>query len=102
MNQDRNQRPLPEIKPTASRFRNTIGKFIIRRSSACISCGLCAELCPRGVHPRYENYSRTLRPIEHKCIGFDCQRNDYFCIDRCPQQALTLRLNPNSLLGPDS
>jgi glutamate synthase domain-containing protein 2 len=35
-----------------------------------------------------------LRPITHKCIGFACKENDYFCIDRCPEQALTLRHNP--------
>ncbi|MBI9083378.1 MAG: alpha-hydroxy-acid oxidizing protein [Desulfobacterales bacterium] len=85
---------MPETKTAPSRFRNTIGKYIIRRSSRCISCGLCAELCPYGVHPRYENYSQTMRPIEHKCIGFACGKNDFYCIDRCPEQALTLRLNP--------
>lgn len=85
---------LPETAPTPSRFRNTIGKYIVRRNSRCISCGLCAELCPHGVHPRYEKYVRPLRPMDHRCIGFKCKDNDYFCIDRCPQQALTLRLNP--------
>jgi glutamate synthase domain-containing protein 2 len=35
-----------------------------------------------------------LRPIEHRCIGFACKENDFYCIDRCPEQALTLRLNP--------
>ena len=35
-----------------------------------------------------------LRPVEHKCIGFQCRSNDFFCVDRCPEKALTLRLNP--------
>ncbi|MEJ2097285.1 MAG: 4Fe-4S binding protein, partial [Deltaproteobacteria bacterium] len=60
---------LPQTMELKSRFRNTIGKYTIRRSSKCVSCGLCAELCPFGVHPRYENFGRPLRPREHKCIG---------------------------------
>ena len=83
-----------EIVATRSRFRHNISKYIIRRNSRCISCGLCAELCPYGVHPRYENYTKPLRPQSHKCIGFSCKENDFYCIDRCPEQALTLGLNP--------
>ena len=94
MNQDAQKQPLPQTREARSRFRNTIGRFTIKRSSDCISCGLCAELCPYGVHPRYENYSQSMRPVEHKCIGFKCKQNDFYCIDRCPQQALTLRANP--------
>jgi len=85
---------LPQVIQTPSRFRNPIGKYIIRRSADCISCGLCAELCPHGVHPRYNTYSKTLRPKEDRCVGFECRDKDYFCVDRCPQKALTLRLNP--------
>ncbi len=94
MNTIKEKVKLARVVEAPSRFRNTIGKYTIKRSSRCISCGLCAELCPYGVHPRYENYTRPLRPIEHKCIGFKCRQNDFFCIDRCPEQALTLRLNP--------
>jgi glutamate synthase domain-containing protein 2 len=93
----RNKKPkinLVPMSPTPSRFRNTIGKFIIRRNARCTSCGLCAELCPYGVHPRYDNYIKPLRPQTHKCIGFKCKDNDFFCIERCPEKALTLRLNP--------
>jgi glutamate synthase domain-containing protein 2 len=35
-----------------------------------------------------------MRPIDHRCIGFTCRENDFYCIDRCPEGALTLRLNP--------
>jgi glutamate synthase domain-containing protein 2/ferredoxin len=85
---------LPEAIPTPSRFRNPIGKYVIRRNANCTNCGLCAELCPYGVHPRYGAFNRPVRPKEEKCIGFACRDNDYFCVDRCPQNALTLRLNP--------
>ena len=87
-------RPLPQVVEAPSRFRNTIGKYTIKRNSRCTSCGLCAELCPYGVHPRYEKYNKSMRPREHRCIGHKCQKNDYYCIDRCPEKALTLRANP--------
>jgi glutamate synthase domain-containing protein 2/NAD-dependent dihydropyrimidine dehydrogenase PreA subunit len=85
---------LPEVAETPSRFRNTIGKYIIKRSSRCKACGRCAEVCPYGVHIKPDRYSRPLRPIEHKCIGFKCSHTDHFCIDNCPENALTLKENP--------
>ena len=94
MNKSKMKNRLPETRVTPSRFRNTIGKYTIRRNSRCISCGLCAKLCPYGVHPRYDNFSKPLRPVEHKCIGFKCRENEFYCIDRCPEQALSLSLNP--------
>jgi glutamate synthase domain-containing protein 2/ferredoxin len=94
MNNKENIFQFPEIIEAPSKYRNSIGKYIIRRSARCVSCGLCAELCPYGVHPRYDNYSKPLRPLDYKCIGFKCKENDFFCIDRCPEQALTLRHNP--------
>lgn len=98
MNSDKKNNNLPETIVTPSRFRNTIGKYTIKRNSRCISCGLCAKLCPYGVHPGYnngyDNFSKPPRPIEHKCIGFKCKDNEFYCINRCPEQALTLRLNP--------
>ena len=84
----------PKTVQVPDRFRNPIGKYTVRRNSKCISCGLCAELCPYGVHPRYDIYSKPLRPKDYRCIGFKCKENDFFCIDRCPEQALTLRRNP--------
>ena len=94
MNNKREKFKPPKIVPVASRFRNTIAKYTITRNSRCTSCGLCAQLCPFGVHPRYENYSKPIRPKNHKCIGYACRNKDFFCVDKCPEQALTLRLNP--------
>jgi glutamate synthase domain-containing protein 2/NAD-dependent dihydropyrimidine dehydrogenase PreA subunit len=85
---------LPEAVRTPSRFRNAIGKYIIKRNSSCISCGLCARLCPYGVHTHYDNCTIMPRPHAEYCIGDACRQNAFFCIERCPQQALELRLNP--------
>jgi hypothetical protein len=46
------------------------------------------------VHLRYENYSQPVRPLDYKCIGTKCEANDFFCVRRCPQHALSVRLNP--------
>jgi glutamate synthase domain-containing protein 2/formate hydrogenlyase subunit 6/NADH:ubiquinone oxidoreductase subunit I len=83
-----------EVKITPSRFRNAIGKYRVIRSAKCIGCGKCAELCPHGVHLRYPAYDRTMRPRDYKCRGFECTREKYFCIDKCPAGALSLKINP--------
>ena len=85
---------LPKVVETPSRFRNTIGKYIIKRNSKCKACGKCADICPYGVHIKPDNYSLPLRPIEHKCIGFACKNTNHFCIDKCPENALVLKENP--------
>lgn len=92
--EDEMKHQLPEAVETPSRFRNTIGKYIVRRNSGCISCGLCVENCQYGVHRRYSQFARPLKPLDHKCIGFECKNNDWCCIDQCPQKALALRRNP--------
>jgi len=91
---DQVKHQLPEIKEIPSRFRNTIGKYIIKRNSNCVSCGKCADICPYGVHLMPDNHASPLRPVEHKCIGFDCKKTDHYCIEHCPEDALVLKENP--------
>lgn len=96
MLEEKDKFDLPVTREIPSRFRNTLGKYlVVRNVKKCVSCGLCADLCPYGVHPRYENYTRPIRPRQHKCIGFDCKKTDHFCIDRCPEGALSLKPNPS-------
>jgi glutamate synthase domain-containing protein 2 len=35
-----------------------------------------------------------LRPFDYRCIGFACAETDRYCIDGCPQGALSLDENP--------
>ncbi len=77
---------------TRSRFRNEVSKYKVVRSQACTACGKCAELCPFGVHVL--SGSRMLRPREWLCIGTACKNNDFYCIDQCPENALSMGVNP--------
>jgi glutamate synthase domain-containing protein 2/Fe-S-cluster-containing dehydrogenase component len=83
----------PVVKPTPSRYRHPIGKHLIRRSSACIACGKCAELCPYGVH-KVAGPGRMLEPKSSQCIGVNCVDKPFYCITRCPQGALKMVSNP--------
>ncbi|MDO8568993.1 MAG: glutamate synthase-related protein [Dehalococcoidales bacterium] len=85
---------LPQVVVTPSRYRTPIGKYVVRRNSRCKSCGTCARVCPYGVHVRYEGYSEPLPPLSYKCIGPKCEANDFYCVKRCPNHALTVGLNP--------
>ena len=85
---------LPAVEDQVSRYRNPIGKYVVKRNANCNSCGLCAKLCPYGVHLRYQNYTQPVRPLDYKCIGTKCAANEYYCVKNCPQKALTVGLNP--------
>ena len=84
-----------EIRTVPERYRNAIGKYRITRLANCIACGLCAELCPEGVHVKPEGYRYMLRPQDYRCIGPACAETDHCCVNLCPAKALVMRLNPN-------
>jgi len=82
-----------EVVRTPSRMRNPFGKYRVVRTSECIGCGKCAELCPHGVHVRYAAGGGPTRPKDYLCRGEECRKESYFCIDKCPAGALTMRYN---------
>ena len=81
---------LPQIGISPSRFRNAFGIYRIRRSSACVACGKCAEVCPYGVHTRCNK--KMARPRDYLCIGPGCNK----CVEECPEKALSIQKNPLS------
>jgi glutamate synthase domain-containing protein 2 len=83
-----------EARPATARYRNEIGKFSVHRSSSCQRCGKCVELCPHGVHVRPHGYRSVLRPFEYRCIGFECEKTDHYCVDACENKALSITKNP--------
>lgn len=83
------------VNPCPDRYRNTIGKWKVHRSNACIGCGKCVDICPYGVHVRPEGYRDPIRPLDHKCIGAEkCQKTDHYCVKHCPVGALSVKINP--------
>ncbi len=83
----------PEVKEVPSRFRNALGKYRISISKACTNCGKCIDLCPYGVYKPGMKRPKTIS--DHLCIGFDCGKNDFYCVDKCPEKAISLRSNPS-------
>jgi glutamate synthase domain-containing protein 2 len=82
------------VRLAPPRFRNELGKYSIRRSSLCKNCGLCASSCSRGVHVLPAGYRLMLRPFDYKCIGPACKDSGKYCIEGCPQGALSMQENP--------
>ena len=86
----------PNFAPTgnqtgASRFRHALSKYRIAITAECDNCGLCVELCPYGV---YQKGIKTPQvAADYLCLGPSCQKNEFYCLARCPQDAI--RLNPN-------
>ncbi len=83
-----------EVRNKPSRFKHQVPKYKVTRSSACINCGTCAKTCPFGVHERVEGHNKVKPPLDYKCIGFECQGKDFYCVTKCPTKALSLSLNP--------
>jgi glutamate synthase domain-containing protein 2 len=35
-----------------------------------------------------------MRPFDYRCIGFECEQTDHYCVDACEQKALSITKNP--------
>lgn len=81
------------VKPAPSRYRNSLNKYQVVRTTACIACGRCAEVCRFGVHRM--SGGRMLAPKARHCRGADyCREQGAFCGDECPVGALKVGLDP--------
>ncbi|MFC1584857.1 glutamate synthase-related protein [Fibrobacterota bacterium] len=98
----KNERPAKEavfpllkgkVSECASRFRNALGRYKVSRSSRCVACGKCAEVCDYQVHKRAGR--RLLAPKSHFCIGTSqCRSLGICCVDVCPESALRVGPDP--------
>jgi glutamate synthase domain-containing protein 2/Na+-translocating ferredoxin:NAD+ oxidoreductase RNF subunit RnfB len=81
------------VHHSPSRFRNRMSKHKVVRTSACIACGKCAEVCAYGVHQMAGK--RMLKPRAHLCLGADvCRAEGVYCADHCPEGALRVGRSP--------
>jgi glutamate synthase domain-containing protein 2 len=82
-----------EIKRVPSRFRHSIGKYKVLRGPQCQNCATCVVSCPEGVH--FKAGTRVGTPKDYLCLGPDvCRAKGVVCVDRCPNHALTVSINP--------
>jgi len=93
MSHEINDFVFPEIKEVPSRFRNALGKYRVSIGKECTNCGLCLEACPYGVFKK--GVKRPKVASDHFCLGFSCARNEFYCVNKCPQKAISLTLNPS-------
>ncbi len=83
----------PKVRRTPTRFRHALCKYHLSIGQACDNCGLCVKICPHGV---YRTGARRPRIAgEHLCKGPSCRLEEYHCVSRCPQRAITLSPNPS-------
>lgn len=96
----REERPLkinftpPKIVRAPMSFKNAPGMTTVVRTDACINCGVCVQACPYGVHVRPPGFNRVLPPKSERCIGTSCAGNDFYCVPKCPTEALRLEPGP--------
>ncbi|MCB2188104.1 MAG: alpha-hydroxy-acid oxidizing protein [Deltaproteobacteria bacterium] len=82
------------VKPAASRYRNPLTKYRVERTSACIACGKCAEVCGFGVHTKAGK--AMLAPKSGLCHGSSyCKARGAYCADNCPVDAIRVGQNPS-------
>jgi len=84
------------VRPMPDRYRNPIGRFKVRRSADCRGCAVCVEICPYGVHVKPAGYNLPLRPRDYLCIGPKCAATNHYCVEHCPNNALSVGRNPTA------
>lgn len=81
------------IQTCASRFKNTLGLYQIRRDRLkCIECLACVKTCPTKVFGDKGGYPEM--PDDYLCLGPECAGQAESCINICPEGALNIVPNP--------
>jgi glutamate synthase domain-containing protein 2/ferredoxin len=83
----------PEIRRVPSRFRNPLGRYLVRIGRGCDNCGQCLSLCPQGVFSKGARRPREARP--DLCLGPNCLDDGRDCISSCPRGVITVCPNPS-------
>ena len=81
------------VSSCPSRFRNALAIYKVTRSTDCIACGKCAEVCKYGVHIKAGK--KMLVPKSHLCRGSEvCRTAGSFCVNNCPVKAIRIGPDP--------
>jgi len=76
------------------RFRNRLSMYKVERTTACVKCGKCAEVCEYGVHVM--SGKRMLAPRSYLCVGAKvCSSQNKFCGRHCPESAIRVGADPS-------
>ena len=94
---------LPHIKKkwVPDRFGVKQGEWRIEVDrTRCTDCSLCVVKCEYDVHRRMDGKRCLDEPIHSRCIGIDCKKNDWCCVNVCPWDALEIVKDPvDTVLG---
>ncbi|HEX2965291.1 MAG TPA: glutamate synthase-related protein, partial [Syntrophorhabdaceae bacterium] len=90
---EKNDFTFPAVKEVPSRFRNALGKYRIIIRKTCTNCGVCIQTCPHGVFKK--GVRRPKAASDHLCLGPSCTINQFCCVTRCPEKAISLTPNPS-------
>jgi glutamate synthase domain-containing protein 2/ferredoxin len=82
-----------EIRISPSRFRREIGKFRVSLTDNCFHCGLCVGICPYGVFERVDGFNCLSAPNSAQCLGSDCKKGPFYCLTKCPVEAIKIELD---------
>jgi len=83
-----------EIRSCNSRFQSKIGKYRVSLSENCFHCGLCVEICPYGVFERIDGFNYVSTPNSAHCPGPDCREGPFYCLRKCPVEAIKIEIDP--------
>ena len=83
-----------DFNPVPSTLLKRMTRYRVTRADSCINCGLCASLCPYGVHRRVEGHVKILPPAEPSASVRAAPSNSFYCVKNCPTQSLSVSPNP--------
>jgi len=82
------------IIPVQRNFHNELSKFRVSLTDTCIHCAVCVDTCPFGVFSMPNGFNHLLPAKSSRCIGSACESKDFYCIPKCPTDAIKIDLDP--------